>query len=757
LSRIGTILCKLALSALFLLPGAVCLPVEQVDREISEAEPNDDLTTAQSVSLADVTSVRVSGSIANADDIDIYELGHLHSGDSITVEVNTSGSGFDAAAAIFHSDAEKQVGILFATNDNDPNETDGLDPFISETIGHTSDHYFMAVARSFGGLLKSGSYDLTVRVERGGTAPQPRPQTVLLDFNGWSGTTGTGETVTVAAFDAASTEPTYAGQNQAIKDVIIATVNENFAGFNVNFLNGDTSSADTGTSFSTVYIGQSTAGEALIGSEGLGFTLEGTDAYNKNPSDNAVVFINSFGATGLEVREPFTAQELGVAIGNVVAHEVGHLLGLYHVFDPASCMNTFDAAPTLLVDQRFKMAPLHFSIFVTTGYMLLQDGRLMLAETVGRIDNVANRTMQAGDEPLAIASADMDNDANIDLVVANHVSEDIRVLWNNGTGAFDRGLEIGYGAGPISFALGEANNDGNLDVFTVSSGIPSLGLFLNDGNKRFSLTDILTTGDLFTAVTSADFDGDGSNDLATANSNLENVSILTNDGSGTFTEQTSIATGDTSLSLVADDFDADGDIDLATCLALSERGSKNVLVLLNHGDATFAEAVGVVAGLTANTLTGADLDGDGDVDLAVANSLPSLYSARYISNVTVLTNDGSGVFTSTGEFFTGADAQSIAAGDFDGDGDVDLAVACYGDLLIPQDTGQVSVLLNKGDGTFAQDVILATGAGPRSITAADLDHDSDLDLAVANEDDSTIEVFLNDGTANFGVQVAADP
>ncbi|MHC4799124.1 MAG: hypothetical protein ACYTF1_21020, partial [Planctomycetota bacterium] len=90
--RIRTFLGKRVLLAVILLPGIGCLPVitgdEPTDREISEVEPNDDLTTAQSTSLDDIESFRLSGSIANQDDIDIYELGHLDPGDRITVNVN---------------------------------------------------------------------------------------------------------------------------------------------------------------------------------------------------------------------------------------------------------------------------------------------------------------------------------------------------------------------------------------------------------------------------------------------------------------------------------------------------------------------------------------------------------------------------------------------------------------------------------------------------------------------------------------------
>ncbi|MHC4441294.1 MAG: FG-GAP repeat domain-containing protein [Planctomycetota bacterium] len=759
--RIRTFLGKRVLLAVILLPGIGCLPVitgdEPTDREISEVEPNDDLTTAQSTSLDDIESFRLSGSIANQDDIDIYELGHLDPGDRITVNVNIPETEIITSVAIFQTDPEKTVGILFATDEEVYDEADSGHPLINETVRHASDHYFLAITRAFGFVPESGNYNITVRVERGNPAPQPQAQTVLLDFNGWTGTTPAGQTVTVEPFDVESIDSIYAGQNQTVKDLLIATVKENFAGFNVHFLSSDGNTPDPNTSFSTVFIGQNNVDDnGIAGSEGLGFALEGTDPYNNNPADTAAVFTNKFGPSGLEVREPFTPQELGTVIGNVVTHEVGHLLGLFHVIDPTSSMNTFDTVPTLLVDQRFKMAPLHFAIFDSEGVSLIQDSRLILAETVGRTDNVPHATITVGHAPRAITSADMDNDTDIDLVTANSLSNDIWVIWNNGNGTFERALGVDFGSSPRSLAPADMNSDGHIDLVTANADTPGLALLLNDGQGRFADARGLTTDDSFTAVITADFNGDGNNDLAAANSDSGNVSVLTNDGTGSFTLQATIPVDDTLLSLVADDLDADGDPDLATCLALSTPGSRNVSVLLNNGDATFAEQTRVIAGLTPNTLNAADLDGDGDLDLAVANSLPSLYVARYIGNVSILTNDGSGTFSPAGEFFTGSDARSIATGDFDSDGDVDLAVACYGYLLIPQDTGQVSVLLNKGDGTFAQDFILKTGQGPKAITAADFDHDSDLDLAVANEDDSTVSIFLNDGQANFGISVPAN-
>ena len=78
----------------------------------------------------------MSGSIANQDDVDIYELGHLNTSDRITVNLDIAEANLDAAIAIFHTDPEKTVGILFATNDKESVPTDSRDPIINEAIRH---------------------------------------------------------------------------------------------------------------------------------------------------------------------------------------------------------------------------------------------------------------------------------------------------------------------------------------------------------------------------------------------------------------------------------------------------------------------------------------------------------------------------------------------------------------------------------------------------------------------------------------------
>ena len=209
------------------------------------------------------------------------------------------------------------------------------------------------------------------------------------------------------------------------------------------------------------------------------------------------------------------------------------------------------------------------------------------------------------------------------------------------------------------------------------------------------------------------------------------VSIFLNDGSGTFTQSSTVGVGVNPYSITAGDLDGDGDIDLA--VVDRDYILKRVSILLNNGSGAFTQSSTVGVGSYPWSITTGDLDGDGDLDLAVAN---------YFDNtVSILVNNSRGKFTQSSTMSVGWAPQSVFAGDFDGDGDLDLAVA--------EGSGGVSILLNDGSGTFTQSSSLGVGLNPYSVTAGDLDGDGDLDLAVANSFSNTVSILLNNGSGIF--------
>ena len=201
-------------------------------------------------------------------------------------------------------------------------------------------------------------------------------------------------------------------------------------------------------------------------------------------------------------------------------------------------------------------------------------------------------------------------------------------------------------------------------------------------------------------------------------------------GSGEFLDHATYPTGGGSYSVYTGDLDGDGDIDLAVANASSDY----VSVLLGVGDGTFAAADNYSAGNHPISVTAADLDGDGNQDLAVANALSD--------NVSVLMGVGDGSFAGAVYYAAGDEPRLVIAVDFNGDGDLDLAVP-------NGDSDDVSVLLGVGDGTFAGAVSYTTVDYPRSVTAADFDSDGDLDLAVANSNTDNVSVLLGIGDGTF--------
>jgi hypothetical protein len=132
-----------------------------------------------------------------------------------------------------------------------------------------------------------------------------------------------------------------------------------------------------------------------------------------------------------------------------------------------------------------------------------------------------------------------------------------------------------------------------------------------------------------------------------------------------------------------------------------------------QADLSFETAVNIAVGNYPCSVTLGDFNGDGKLDLAVANS----------SIVSILLGNGDGTFQTAVNYEAGGQAGSVTIGDFNRDGKLDLAVT---------NSSTVSILLGNGDGTFQTAVSYSVGTNTRSITAGDLNGDGKLDLTVAN-------------------------
>ncbi len=330
--------------------------------------------------------------------------------------------------------------------------------------------------------------------------------------------------------------------------------------------------------------------------------------------------------------------------------------------------------------------------------------------------------------PRALAVGDFNNDGRQDLVVDGPASGQPTLLLGIVTGGFiSTSISLPYSADGI--AVGDFNGDGKQDIALAATGQIVIGL--GDSNGGFMQNATITVGTTPRSIVASDFNNDGKTDLAVANSGSNNVSILLGDGSGGFSQAVGspVSAGSGPQSVAVGDFNSDGKNDLAVA-----NSGGNVTILLGSGNGGFSQAAGspVSAGNTPNFVAVGDFNNDGKQDLAVVN-----YDFNF-GGVTILLGTGSGGFISGQPIGLGAGSlpSTMAIGDFNGDGQQDLAIPISGG-------SSTAILLGNGSGGFtdADGSPVNSGSGPYGVAVGDFNGDGKQDFAVTNI--SAVTVLLN--------------
>jgi hypothetical protein len=353
-----------------------------------------------------------------------------------------------------------------------------------------------------------------------------------------------------------------------------------------------------------------------------------------------------------------------------------------------------------------------------------------------------------------LAAADANGDGIPDLVFATPTGISERL--GNGDGTFQDPVAVNFAAGTPGTVIGAGDFTGNgrLDAVVENVRPPAVdlrpnafGVLLNNGDGTFATAPAYATGQFPREVVAGDFTGSGLADLVTADS--AGTHLLPNNGDGTFGSPITVAgfLGD----LVTGDFNGDDNLDLAA-LSRSSEGLQ-VQVFLGNGDRTFQAPRSTVVGSSAlipKQMVAGDFDGDGKLDLAVLYE--DTASGHGQSFVTVLLGNGDGTFrvTDTHQVAPASDrilASGLAAGDFNGDGHLDLVET--------NSDGTVNVLLGNGDGSFQDPVALHLGGNPSSVAAADLRGNGITDLIVTSTGptDPGVSVLLGNGDGTFRAPV----
>ncbi|MFQ5413362.1 MAG: matrixin family metalloprotease [Phycisphaerae bacterium] len=319
------------------------------------------------VSFGPNGTASLKGNVGRIGELDIVTLGPLSAGDRLIIDAQTANSPLDVSIAVF----DDQNRLVFANDDRGGPAGRFLDSYGDFIIRHDGDDYTLVVTHSAFAARSTftGNYDMILTLIPDVGVPQPVAQVLLLDYAGGTIATPALGPATLDPFNAADISLVYQGQTAVVKASIRETVEQNFERFNVVVITSDDGPVPTGVEVSTLFIG---------GFNDVAFgEAESVDLYNADFCDDAIIYAESF--TPSVFGDVPTADELGVAIGNVTAHEAGHLLGLNHVDDDRALMDDQSAADVFLTDQEFMQGPLSVDVMPYG----TQDAVLLLMETVG--------------------------------------------------------------------------------------------------------------------------------------------------------------------------------------------------------------------------------------------------------------------------------------------------------------------------------------------------------------------------------------
>ena len=332
-------------------------------------------------------------------------------------------------------------------------------------------------------------------------------------------------------------------------------------------------------------------------------------------------------------------------------------------------------------------------------------------------------------------ASDLNGDGLSDLVVANHISDSISVLYGLSNGGFAPAQEFGVGEGPVAIATDDFNGDSIVDIAVANADSDDVTVLSGDKKGGFTFTQNIAVGDEPNSITLGDFNSDGIQDVATANFFSNDVSLLLGNGDGSFDSFAEFEAGFRPVSIGAADFNEDGNMDLV----VGNRSSDTVSVFLGNGAGALSNALSLSAGgIEPRSVSVGDLNGDGVVDLAAAGT------AGGIGRIGLFFGLGGGALFAAPEIVqTSSSPFRVAIADFNGDTIADIATIHFGQH-------EVSVLLGQGGGNFADEISFAVAGNPIDLNIGDFDGNGLPDLVTTGNNSSRVTILLNQNQTLIG-------
>ena len=332
-----------------------------------------------------------------------------------------------------------------------------------------------------------------------------------------------------------------------------------------------------------------------------------------------------------------------------------------------------------------------------------------------------------------ITTGYFNNDNYVDLVVTNNADRTVGILLGNGNGTFSAEMmfSLGNNNSPFALAVGDFNNDRQMDVAVTTSSYNSIVVFLGNGDGTLTTQTPIPTGNASFpgGIVTDYFDQNDRLDIVVANFQTNEIEIFLGNGNGTFQSQRTISTGVNSgpTSVAAGDFNHDNYTDLAVV----NMKTNNVGIFLGMGNGTFRSQLLFPVGRAPNWINVADFNADNHLDIAVLNADND--------TVGILLGMGDGSFGTQTTYAVGdsIETETFTIGDVNKDQ--------RWDIIVPNKIDDtISILLGRGDGTFAAQRRISTGteSWPYSVVVGDFNRDNRPDLAVVSSGTDSVDILL---------------
>ncbi|MCE7983065.1 MAG: VCBS repeat-containing protein [Caldilinea sp. CFX5] len=343
------------------------------------------------------------------------------------------------------------------------------------------------------------------------------------------------------------------------------------------------------------------------------------------------------------------------------------------------------------------------------------------------------------DTAWSMAAGDLNGDGAFDLVIGQRIFQPSRIFLNNGTGGFDNGFVFGDDQERSGLILADMNNDGLLDIISANDG-PQNQIYFNQGGGGVrNARTVNIPADRISSVASGDFNRDGFLDIVIGTSDPKGTTdtrdqIYLNDQAGGWRAGSSFGDRRDTYSVAVGDLNGDHALDVVTA------HSDQNYIFLNDGAGNFNSGYPVSADRDwTHSIALADLNGDGALDIIAGNHALPATNDRGRNKFYL--NDGTGHFGTAIPF--GADSgqtRSLALGDLNGDGLVDIITGNYGQ---PN-----QIFVNQGGGRLSDGISFGGNENTLSVALGDFDSNGALDVVVGNTGQQG-QIFFNDGTGRL--------